>query len=50
MTFTPKMGVLGQLLVPMLKAKFRGMLQGLLDANADYVENGTLVNEVKAAA
>ena len=50
MTFTPRMGVLGQLLVPLLKAKFKGMLQNLLDANADYVENGTLVNEVKTAA
>ena len=50
MNFTPKMGILGQLLVPMLKAKFRSMLQALLDANADYVEKGTLVNSLKTAA
>ncbi len=50
MDFIPKMGFLGQLLVPVLKMKFRGMLQSLLDANADYIENGTLVNPVKAPA
>lgn len=50
MTFTPKMGVLGLLLVPLLKAKFRGMLQALLDANADYVEKGVLINRVAATA
>ncbi len=50
MKFTPKGGVFGKALIPILKAKFRGMLQALLDANADYVENGTEINSLQKAA
>ncbi len=47
LAFAPKVGVLGKLLISVLKMKFRGMLQELLDTNANYVENGTLNNVVK---
>ncbi|MEM7056052.1 MAG: SRPBCC family protein [Pseudomonadota bacterium] len=40
MDFKPKFGPIGALMVPMMKPKFRQMLQALLDANAAYVENG----------
>lgn len=43
MEFTPKMGLLGTLMVPMMKTKFAKMLGGLLDANAAYVTKGTVV-------
>lgn len=43
MTFKPKFGLLGALMVPMMKMKFRQMLQALLDANAAYVEDGKTV-------
>lgn len=36
--FTPKMGLLGQLMLPMMKMKFGPTIQGLLDGNAAYVE------------
>lgn len=35
--FTPKMGLLGQMMLPMLKMKFGSALQGMLDGNANYV-------------
>ena len=43
--FEPKMGILGKAMVPMMKMKFRPMLQSLLEANAAYVEDGTTVNQ-----
>lgn len=45
MQFTPKMGFIGKLLTPLMKSKFRPMLQSLLDSNADYAENGVQVNK-----
>ena len=47
MEFTPGMGLLGQLMVPMMKPQFRRMLSGLVDANKAYVERG---EEVRRAA
>ena len=47
MEFTPGMGPLGQLMVPMMKPQFRRMLSGLVDANKAYVERG---EEVRRAA
>ncbi len=38
MVFTPKMGLLGKLLTPIMKKQFTKGLQGLLDGNAEYVE------------
>jgi ribosome-associated toxin RatA of RatAB toxin-antitoxin module len=38
MHFEPKMGPLGQLMVPLMKPQFRKMLKKLLEGNAAYVE------------
>ena len=46
MDFRPKFGPLGTLMVPMMKPQFRRMLQGLLDANAAFVERGEEVQRV----
>ncbi len=45
--FTPKFGVLGQLMVPLMKPQLRKMQDALLAGNADYVERGI---EVQVAA
>ena len=42
--FEPKMGILGKMMVPLMKMKFKPMLQAMLDGNADYVESGAVVN------
>ncbi len=42
-SFEPKMGILGKLMAPLMKRKFHPMLAALLDGNAAYVENGSLV-------
>ncbi len=47
MDFVPKMGLLGKMMIPMMKPQFRKMLQGLVDANAAFVERG---EEVSLAA
>ncbi|MEL6207810.1 MAG: SRPBCC family protein [Pseudomonadota bacterium] len=39
MEFQPKFGLLGALMVPMMKPQFRKMLQALLDGNATYVQS-----------
>lgn len=38
MHFQPKMGIFGQLMVPLMKPQFRKLLAKLLDGNAAYVE------------
>lgn len=38
MIFTPKMGLLGKLILPLMKMQFSKGLTALLDSNADYVE------------
>ena len=38
MSFTPKMGILGKILTPLMKFQFKKGLRGLLKSNADYVE------------
>ncbi len=45
MEFTPKMGLIGKLMTPLMKSKFRPMLQSLLDSNAAYAESGRQVNQ-----
>ena len=47
MDFTPRFGLLGKLMVPLMKPQFRKMMASLLKGNADYVETG---KEVRAAA
>ena len=41
--FEPKFGVVGRLMVPLMKRQFAPMLQSLLDGNAAYVERGQVV-------
>lgn len=38
MQFTPKMGIIGKLLTPIMRKQFTKGLQGLLAGNAQYVE------------
>lgn len=38
MIFTPKMGLLGKLILPLMKMQFSKGLMGLLEGNASYVE------------
>lgn len=40
MRFEPKMGLLGRLMVPMMKPQFRKMVKSLLEGNAAFVEQG----------
>ena len=40
LSFVPKFGPLGALMIPMLKSQFRKLLQSMLDSNAAYVERG----------
>lgn len=46
MEFEPKMGILGKLMVPMMKSKFKGMLNALLAGNEAFVTQGKMVNAV----
>ncbi len=41
--FEPKFGVVGRLMVPLMRRQFRPMLQALLDCNAAHVERGEVV-------
>ncbi len=43
--FEPKHGVLGKLMVPLMKKQFGKLLGQLLDENAAYVERGELVRQ-----
>ncbi len=44
MEFEPKMGLLGKLMLPMMKPKFKGMLGALLEGNDKFVTQGQLIN------
>ena len=44
MEFEPKMGLLGKLMVPMMKPKFTTMLGTLLEGNDRFVTQGQMVN------
>lgn len=46
MEFEPKMGILGKLMIPMMKPKFKGMLNSLLAGNETFVTQGRLANAV----
>lgn len=43
MDFVPKFGIIGALMIPMMKPQFRKMLKSMLDGNAAYVERGQAV-------
>ncbi len=43
MEFTPKFGLLGRLMVPMMKPQFRKLLGKLLDGNKAYLEDGVVI-------
>ncbi|KPA22455.1 Polyketide cyclase / dehydrase and lipid transport [Shimia sp. SK013] len=43
MEFVPKYGLLGRLMVPMMKPQFRKLLGSLIDANKAYIERGEVV-------
>ena len=43
MEFTPKFGLLGKPMVPLMKPQFRKLLGNLMDGNAAYVENGAVI-------
>ncbi len=42
--FTPKLGLLGRLMVPMMKPQFRKSIVNLVDGNQAFVERGELAN------
>lgn len=44
MDFEPKMGILGKLMIPIMKPKFKGMLDSLLAGNEAFVTQGRLAN------
>lgn len=44
MDFEPTMGLLGKLMLPMMKPKFKGMLDALLAGNDAFVTQGKTVN------
>lgn len=44
MEFEPKMGIVGKLMIPMMKKKFTPMLQGMLKGNDEFVTQGQLAN------
>lgn len=48
MEFVPAMGLLGKLMVPMMKMRFKPLLQSLLDGNAAYAETGQQANATPA--
>ena len=41
--FEPKLGVVGRLMVPLMRRQFRSMLQAFLDCSAAHVERGEVV-------
>ena len=48
MDFVPPMGLLGKLMAPMMKMKFKPILQSVLDGNAAYAETGQQANATPA--
>ncbi|CTQ53242.1 putative integral membrane protein [Roseibium album] len=43
MHFVPKMGLLGLLMVPMMKPQFKKLLGKLVDGNRAYIESGVVI-------
>ena len=44
MDFEPKMGLLGKLMIPMMKMKFKNMMGNVLKASAGYAEKQAIVS------
>jgi uncharacterized protein YndB with AHSA1/START domain len=44
MEFIPKMGVLGKMMVPLMKPQFRKLLTKLVEANKSFAETGQMVH------
>ncbi len=42
--FTPKMGIIGKLMIPLIKSQFAPALANLVDGNKDFIENGKTIN------
>lgn len=49
-TFTPKFGLFGLLLIPVMTSQLKKGFAGLLDGNADFVEHGTEIHPKAQAA
>lgn len=43
MRFVPKFGLLGRMMVPMMKPQFRKLLTKLVDGNSAFVESGVVI-------
>ncbi|MEX0284498.1 MAG: SRPBCC family protein [Paracoccaceae bacterium] len=43
MHFVPKFGLLGRMMVPMMKGQFRKLLGKMIDANRAYIEDGVVI-------
>jgi uncharacterized protein YndB with AHSA1/START domain len=43
MHFVPKMGLLGRLMVPLMKPQFKKLLGKLVDGNRAYIESGVVI-------
>ena len=43
MTFVPKFGLLGRMMVPLMKPQFRKLLTQLVEGNRAYVEDGVVI-------
>lgn len=43
MHFVPKMGLIGRMMVPMMKPQFKKLLGKLLDGNRAYIESGVAI-------
>ncbi|MEE8296078.1 MAG: SRPBCC family protein [Sphingomonadales bacterium] len=51
MEFSPKFGLLGQMMVPLMKPQFKKMISGMIDGNDRFVTQGILANpEIAQAA
>lgn len=45
--FEPKMGLLGKMMAPLMKMKFKPVLQGMIDNSAKYAETGIPFNDMQ---
>ncbi len=43
MEFTPKFGILGKVMIPLMKPQFKKLLNKLIDGNKAYLEDGVVI-------
>ncbi len=43
MEFTPKFGILGKVMIPLMKPQFKKLLNKLVDGNKAYLEDGVVI-------